>query len=469
MSSTETQPAREASRLTLDIGPDRMQVRATGAGAFGSLDELIDGVRELMEEKDLQWPAEDTELRERLSHVLETEETWKVVVLEGTPTVPAVDESVEWTRDFLGEDYQVDPVTGRIDYRERAASRNVVAGETLGRVVGGEPGTPGIDIFGKEVAPRVPKKTPVRTGKNVRLDEATRSFEAEADGRFRLSSNVVHVDQVMEVAGNVGLESGNVEFPGAVIVGGDVEDVAYIKAGGAVTVGNVVGAAEIHSGGAVVVSRGIAGKGKGVVAAEGEVQTGYINNAVVRSDSSVTVISEIVQSDVRVLGPVTVKEGRIVGGQVIALQEVTAAQLGSDASVPTLIAAGEDHTFPDFVAENEGEMAGLRRQCQLIREKIDPLQSRMKQLSHKQREACTELMFSVQEREAQLAAIEKEIDNHRRVAEEHAVKRIQVIRKIFPRVTLRIAGVSLEIHEPVTGPVTAVLDESEGVIALKKG
>ena len=109
----------------------------------------------------------------------------------------------------------------------------------------------------------------------------------------------------------------------------------------------------------------------------------------------------------------------------------------------------------------------LRTQCDKVHRTIDPFVARMRQLTHKQREMVTELMFQAQEMEARLSEIETEIRARVKLAGELARKEIRVLKRICPQVTLRIAGQVLAVDKPVTGPVNVRLDEATRRVVIQ--
>ena len=223
---------------------------------------------------------------------------------------------------------------------------------------------------------------------------------------------------------------------------------------------NVIGAADVRCGGNVVVGRGIAGRGKGKVVAIGTIEAGYITNSYVEARKGIIVHKEVWHSTLNSSGKVSVETGRIVGGETVTLGEIMVATAGAEAAPPTLLAAGEDYTLPPFLAGKEKETQKLRYTHKKIKDQIDPLMKRMRQLKPKQREAVTELMYKVQEIEEQLKSIEDEVDNRQKQSELGSGKRIRVLKIVYPRVTFRSHGAELLVKQVRKGPVMVILNDA---------
>jgi len=456
--SVEPQP-RPAVSVT--VSDDRMTVRAHGESSEGPVDAVIAVICEQTRELGTTLSVDDVALHRKVSDALSAEDdAWDVVVLQGTPPKPPVDERLDWKRDFFATGFKVDPVTGRIDYRERAACQSVETGEVLVEIIPGEPGEPGLDVFGKTVPPQTPKKAALRSATHVAFDETAGRFTAARPGRVRLSANTLYVDDTLEINGSVGLETGNIKTHAHLIVHQDIEDLAVVKTEGGIEVANVIGAATVTSGGDLIAARGIAGAGKSSISVDGVVQAGYISNADIRARAGVTVLKEILQSDVRTCGDVTVEEGRIVGGKIVALGDIVIGEVGSGVGVPTLLIAGEDYTLATFLAEREAESEKLRATCDGIRAKIDPLIKRMRTLTATQRKTLTELASQIKKMESRLRDITEEIKERTASGKHRPGASIRILRRVHPCVTFQIHGQSYTNDSTRMGPLTARLDDA---------
>ena len=390
-----------------------------------------------------------------------------LVIAEGIPVVEPVPEHIKWEKNFFASSKWavVNEAIDRVDYRERSVSGIVRNGELLGKIVPPKAGINGMDVLGNPIVAAKPEQNRYRPGKNVRLDEKTGCIYAAMDGMVRLTKNSIEIDEVCETE-NVGLDSGNIRFPGAVLVRGDVEDLATIEAGGSVEVGGVVWAAKIESEGDVTIKRGLSGRDKGKVTAKGTVSAAYMMNADIEAGEGVIASKEIVQSRIRCRGRVQVNNGRIVGGETIALGGIVIAEAGSDGNISTLLAAGEDYSLSGTVQAKNADLAKLQQAHKKIHDSIEPMMERLRLLSPKQREAVTELMARAGEMEENIETLKKEIEEITGESRKRSVNEIRILKALHPGVTLRILGLVRHITKFRKGPLTVKIDTENNILTL---
>ena len=261
----------------------------------------------------------------------------RLVIMKGTPSEPPVDGRIEWAGDFFNTGFVVDPITGTINYRQRAAQVSVAEGQLLAKVIPPKDGRDGVNVLGRVIPAAKPQKRRIRVGNNVRFDREEGAFYATASGRIRWVNNLLFVDPVYDVSGSVGLETGNICHPGALTVEEDVLDDAWVETGGDIEVKGVVGGADVRTSGNLTVRGGIIRSLGHKIEVKGSVHAKFIIDAHVEAGGDVVVEREIVNSCVSAGGRVLMPKGRIVGGRIFAARGVDAGQVGSPASVPTEI------------------------------------------------------------------------------------------------------------------------------------
>ena len=80
----------------------------------------------------------------------------------------------------------------------------------------------GIDIFGNKID-FLPVNAFFQVGNNITISEDKLSLIANIDGCLFIKSGVLHVDDVYQIRGDVDFHTGNIDFNGDVIIGGDVK------------------------------------------------------------------------------------------------------------------------------------------------------------------------------------------------------------------------------------------------------
>ncbi|MDR3288271.1 MAG: FapA family protein [Peptococcaceae bacterium] len=179
--------------------------------------------------------------------IIKIEDFGEVVVAEGTlsfPAQPPVIQDCVNAKPALEEEQADDK--NKIDY---FASKIVLIekGAVLARKTPGIPGIPGIDVFGQETSVKPLKDIPLKPKKNVRLSDDGLELIAECAGRpVRIEANAYAVEEVFMLRHDVDLSTGSIDFPGNVLIQGDVQDGLHIFSGGNVEISGSVSHAEIR-------------------------------------------------------------------------------------------------------------------------------------------------------------------------------------------------------------------------------
>jgi hypothetical protein len=270
-----------------------------------------------------------------------------VGLITGRPAKHSIDTKLVWAREFFGEGWQMDELTGRINYREKVENCAVHRNELLLRAHEAREGEPGMDLFGEKIPVEAPEKIRIRCGKGVTEveEKGALAYFADLDGRVRFTDGTLSVDEVYQVAGHVGLASGNIHHPGSVTVTGDVLAGSVIDAEGDVVIGGVIEEALITCGGNLTVGGGILGGKHQIIRAGGNIEAKFINESDVAAGGDIVVAKQISHSRVRSLGSVRVPKGRIAGGTTIALLGIRLGTAGSPGNAATHLTAGIDYTL----------------------------------------------------------------------------------------------------------------------------
>ena len=391
------------------------------------------------------------------------------VVVKGVAPVPSVDGQIEWAGSFFDSGFVIDETTGTIDYRQRAAQHSVQPGQLLAKIKLPVPGVDGQDVFGRRI--RVPqgKAAPIRTGENVRKEEPEGSLYAAAEGRVRWGGNTLSVDKVCVVEGSVGMESGNVDHPGAVEVMQDVLENASVKAKGDVEVRQVVEHADIETGGTLTVRGGISGGGTHKVAAAGSVHARYILDAHVEAGQDVVVEREVVHSSVKTRGAFVMPKGRLIGGETVALHGGVIGQISSPALVATTFVAGEDFRLSAMLEEKGKAVAQLNGELAQLEGRTRTILGRVATLPPETQAKLDEMQKQCELLKRQIEGLTGEIQEIRQASAQETRYAVEVRGTIYPEAIFCMGRERLRVQKEIPGPVrVCLLDNRIQVIPLEK-
>lgn len=169
----------------------------------------------------------------------------EVVVAEATPVVPSEHAKLE---DFVGmPEVLSETAEKNVDFF--ASKVQIVSeGAVLARKIPAKPGVPGQDVFGKVFPAAAVKDFQFRLKKNVNLSADGLEVIAACAGQpIRLDEKTYMVENVYVLHKDVDLATGSIEFPGDVLIQGNVQDGLRIFAGGRLEIKGSVSRAEIRA------------------------------------------------------------------------------------------------------------------------------------------------------------------------------------------------------------------------------
>ncbi|PJZ24494.1 polymerase [Leptospira hartskeerlii] len=301
------------------------------------------------------------------------------VVAQGFPPVKGEDGWVKFyhpqaQRVKIGED-------GHADYRNIERYIYVKAGEKLATLFEGIPGKPGMDVFGKPIAPPPIKRPKLTIGKNVQEkglvheNKPLVEYFATCNGAIFSTESSITVSQELQIDSNVGLGTGNINYDGNVLVKGDVEAATSIKTQGNLMVKGNVESSDLVIARDLEVSGGIKGDGKNVIKIGGHLYAKFIENAEIEVDGDVVVEGFILNSKIHSLGNVILNgsSGNLVSSTVSTYMGLTCATLGSQAELDVTVELG-------FHFRNEKSFQDLTKRLQVAEKEIEKIVPKVQQI-----------------------------------------------------------------------------------------
>lgn len=230
---------------------------------------------------------------------------------------------------------------GNVDYWNLNLIEVVEEGQVIAIYHPAEQGREGYDVRGNvQTVPRAREQQPLR-GKGFTRSEDNLVYIADISGKIEMQNNHIVISPVHEIYGDVDISTGNVNFPGDVVVHGNVMTGATLTAKGSITIDGIVEGATIEADGDLVLRGGVKGMGKAKIYVDGSIHARFIERAEINCsgmlDAEVLIDSQIECGDeVRLMG----KSGRIIGGHVFALKGIVCNQTGNETARRTELNVG---------------------------------------------------------------------------------------------------------------------------------
>jgi uncharacterized protein (DUF342 family) len=327
----------------ISIAKDEMTVHATFFPPGGEGKPLeLDAVMSLIQEKGVTTGIDLDAIKGCILTC--NEERTRVsdaVIARGRRPVNEVPPYLVVSERLLPKEKAADFSSARIDFRELSPFILVKKGEVLATLTPKQNGAMGTNVRGTAVAFHKEAAPSPKPGKNTLWQEG--SLVAACDGRFQGTIASLWVEEVLDVKGDVDYHFGNIDFPGDVVIQGEVKDGFVVKAGKSLLCNRSIEACQVECGGDLVTQQGIIGKEKARLRVGGTTQAKFIEGCSLDSAGSIFVRTSVLNSSIRTRDRLVLGDrGIIIGGRIEAQNGVSAAQIGTERGPRTEIHCGVD-------------------------------------------------------------------------------------------------------------------------------
>ncbi len=329
---------------------------------------------------------------------------------------------------------------GTVDYKSLNYFQTAAANQLLCEIIPETDGTEGMNVYGVSLAPRKGRQVPSPAGKNTILSEDGLRVTAACDGVIKYTRDVVDIQDTMNIPANVDQLTGNIDFPGDVVIGGDVCDGFSVKSGGDIIVKGVVECASLEAAGSIHISKGINGEDRADIVAGGDFRSPYIENATLLVRGNIYA-DYMIGSHVTCFGSIELAGRRelIIGGEIKISGNVQAREIGNESERVTAIEVmGVETTDTETILRLETEKEGCSENLKAFTEAIERLNSlretHPEMLPEEQYEAARKQVFLLKDRINLLTLQIRKLKEQGRVDYSGM---ILCKKKIHPGVTIR--------------------------------
>jgi uncharacterized protein (DUF342 family) len=322
----------------------------------------------------------------------------------------------------------------------------VKAGALLARLNPPTAGTDGRDVTGKPIPARRGSARYVHVGKHVECreqEDGSLQYYAKIDGELDYRGSSIDVLQVHTVEGNVGLESGNVNFSGTVRVRGSIQSGFSVVSEESIYVEESVQGALLSAGDSIRIEKGIVGDNKGVLRAKKSIRARFAEQATLLAVENIHLTNACLRCTVKCNGKMILEsdKGNIVGGRVYCKLGLSAMNVGSEREVSTEIHFGQDILIQDQLEREQRKTERLKKRNAEIERSIIHL----KRTSSGDQKAPGQLHAEKRRNLQQLEIHSKRIFILAERLEQHFPSEIVIRGVIYPGVVLKSHGRKREV------------------------
>lgn len=262
-----------------------------------------------------------------------------IIVAEGEKPVPAIAEHIELNSEYFALEKTIENLTTSVDWKEIKTYTIVDKGTILAVLIPAKPGTNGKTITGKELPYSVQPMPVYKPGKNIVQDNS--NYKAAVTGKLVCINNTFEIEEVFIVKGDVDYHTGNIIFPGDVLVEGNICQGFSVQSSKSMIAKGSIDGLFVACSGNLICEQGIIGHGESYCKVGGTCTAKFIEHMNIAVRGVLKVESAILGSKVYCLDKIILGEkGKIVGGEIWATRGIVCAYLGNKIGTPGKIICG---------------------------------------------------------------------------------------------------------------------------------
>lgn len=359
----------------------------------------------------------------------------------------------------------------KVDYKQVNLIKSAKAGEVIAEKVDPTLGTGGFTVGGKLMPAEPGIVAEFNPGANVEISPDGKSLISKIEGRPVMeSSGRIRVDEVVYLK-NIDYSTGNVDFPGSVIVEDSVADGFKLHASGSIVLQSSVGVCEITAGKDIILSAGFMGRGEGKITSEGDVYARFVEQGTIVAKGSIFISEATLHSHLIAGGAVVVKGGRgdITGGELSAGKYVHCNKLGGAGETKTVLTVGIDPSVRTVMDEIQASLKEKEGTLEKIRVSLNRLNDAMKKrrLDPKEAETREKLLMALRKYRALVESDQRQLESAHNSYMAHDRAYVLVETTLYPNVEINFGKGMLfrSGMRPVQGRQAIYVGEDRTVIA----
>ena len=397
-----------------------------------------------------------------------------ILVAEAIPAVHGVDASIEWQVEEQrstpvvdeeaadGDEAKPDESSGGDDavcFYGKSSFTVVKTGEILGKVYPEVPGTEGKDVCGKILVPRTAKPLEFRYDESIEVDEEN-NLVAQIDGVLFRDHQSARVSDTLEIDDNVDFSTGNIDFPGSVLVRQGVKDCFTIEARDNIEVRGLIEAATLVAGKDLNAKGGFAGREQGTAHVEGSLTGKYLDAIQCQVGSDLCVEREIINCTCTVLGNISSPRGSLIGGCTDVSGQVELMDLGASAQSITELHVGVLPLLDPLISELTEVVEGLveEREKLLTEQEMITANSGTR-IAPSHQAKLDEIGLAMGKLQIQLDRAEPSLEKVRERAESIRKVDLLIHRKLHPNALIVFGVYRYRVTNEIKGPVRITVNQ----------
>ncbi len=259
----------------------------------------------------------------------------KIIVAEGTLPIDGNDAKVKYI-DLPDRKPKIDE-DNKADFYEIDLFKQVKKGDWIGEKIPPTKGKPGVNIKGEKLPPKPGKDKLLRYDKksvNAITENNKIVLKAKIDGIVEFKTGKICVLDHLIIPGDVGYDTGNIDFDGYITIKGTVHDGFNVTADKDISILGTMGIGAVNKiiskNGEIYIKGGVSGKDVALIKAKKNVYVKYANSCSITCDKDVHIGFYSIDSTITANNVIVhSKKGRIIGGTINAKAKLSTPTIGN--------------------------------------------------------------------------------------------------------------------------------------------
>ena len=365
-------------KIVLNISEDYMEARGDFyPSRFDGRPINQNYVRKLLDEYKIIYGIKKDEIsRAYKKCVSENVSVLNVLIAHGTPPEKEVPEYLQ-LNPYLGRQKKSEMKNGRLDHKARTPFTIVKKDQALAVIKPRKTGKNGVNILGEAVRFELIRPESVTAGENTRMEG--KYLLAGIDGQLIHTKGELSIRDSLVIKGPIGYKTGNIDFPGDVMIEGPVSDGFIIHSGGSISIKQTFDVTDASCKNDLLVAGGIIGRGKAVIKVGGKLRTKFIENCSVACRDKIMVDTEILNSKIYTMETLEMGDkGNIIGGEIYAIKGISVGGLGRKTGRAARVHCGVDFTMEQEREKNNGILKMLSIKIMRIKDLLGEMDGNSK-------------------------------------------------------------------------------------------
>lgn len=287
-----------------------------------------------------------------------------ITVAEGVPPETGENGTIEY-KISLERDYTPKLLeNGSVDYRDIHSYTLVKEGDIIAVRTPPGSGKPGKSVLGDDIAATPGKPYTLNASENIIVSEDGDQLIAAKSGIISRQDNTLFLKDYFEIERDVDFEVGNIDFPGKIIINGNVKPGFEVTSDSDILIhGEVEGAIIRSNNGTVQIEKGIIGRGHAHIYAKKRINVNFAQNCKLETEGVINVTTSLLHCEALCTDLLTDSQNStIIGGVTEAFRSIEIGNTGN-----------EDGTHTELIVDDK-ERAELMEKKKKLVEALDQLE-----------------------------------------------------------------------------------------------